>query len=146
MIFLIEFLMQGFLIGSFVPSNSLAYIVNFSDRVATFAPQITLDFILEWSVGFSSATPLQKITCLQYVSPWIRNLGAFVEPTSTVFDESGAKVRDCIHVFVDLTMQDPEVYGYSIHLSPHDAHMLPGLPSRPANRLGGVQQADSFSA
>ena len=26
----------------------------------------------------------------------------------------GTKVQDCIHVFMDLTMQDPEVYGHNI--------------------------------
>lgn len=94
-------------IGSFIPANSLAFVINFSERISSFAPRMTLDFILQWSIGFSKATSVEKLSCLQYISPWIRNMAMFTDPSNAHFDEP--RVRDCIRIFVDITIQEPEV-------------------------------------
>ena len=97
-------------LGSFIPINTLAFIINFSELISNFAPDVTLDFILQWYMGFSNGTKAEKITCLQYVSPWIRNLGIFTDPSSGHFDEP--RVRECICLFINMTTQEPEVIGF----------------------------------
>lgn len=97
-------------IGSFIPANTLPFILNYSERISTFAPEITLDFILQWSIGFLKSTTQEKLICLEYVSPWIRNLGIFLEPSSGHFDES--RVRECIRLFIDMTIHESEVIEF----------------------------------
>ncbi len=43
------------------------------------------------------------------MSPWLKNLSAFAEPTNPSFDHSGAKLRDCIRLLIELTIADPQV-------------------------------------
>jgi hypothetical protein len=103
------------IVGSFIPANSLAFIINFSENMSTFVPSLALDFIFQWFNGFYVATTVEKITCLQYVSPWIRNLGIFMEPSSIHFDEP--RVRECIRLFINITIQELEVTGCHIMLA-----------------------------
>ena len=43
------------------------------------------------------------------MSPWLKNLSVFAEPTNASFDHSGAKLRDCIRLLIELTIADPQV-------------------------------------
>lgn len=52
---------------------------------------------------------LQRINCLRYMNPWIKNLELFANPTSPLFERSGARLRDCIRVLTDLSVNLPEV-------------------------------------
>ena len=51
----------------------------------------------------------QRINCLQYMSPWVRNLAHFCNPSSPLYEHSGARLRDCIRTLIDLTIADLEV-------------------------------------
>lgn len=53
---------------------------------------------------------LQRVNCLRYMNPWIKNLELFANPTSPLFERSGARLRDCIRVLTDLSVNLPEVY------------------------------------
>lgn len=75
---------------------------------------MTLDFILEWYGGLANATTLQKSISLQYIAPWIRNLSLFADPTHSLHNPSG--LRKCVRVFIDITMQDQEVWNSSFHV------------------------------
>jgi hypothetical protein len=83
--------------------------------MADFAPQLTLDFISEVAAAMtamdknSSRAATQRVLCLQYLKPWIRNLSQFSDPTSPHFERSGARLRDCIRVLCDSTVAFPEV-------------------------------------
>ena len=41
--------------------------------------------------------------------PWLKNLSTFAEPTNPNFDHSGAKLRDCVRLLIELTIADPQV-------------------------------------
>lgn len=45
------------------------------------------------------------------MSPWLKNISAFAEPTNSNFDHSGAKLRDCIRLLIELTIVDSQVWA-----------------------------------
>lgn len=96
-------------IAGFIPEDPNVFVVQLSDRLADHAPQLTLDFITEVTSGMSKAAPALRIHCLQYMRPWIRNLAKFCNPTSRLYEHSGARLRDAIRLLVDLTIADHEV-------------------------------------
>jgi neurofibromin 1 len=94
-----------------------------SERLAEFAPELTLDFISEASAGMEKvgekgekASAALQINCLQYMSPWIKNLAHFPNPTSPQYEHSGARLRDCIRVLSDLTVSNTEVRPFKLLL------------------------------
>jgi neurofibromin 1 len=87
-------------------------VLNLSDKLAEFAPQLTLDFIHEVSAAMTSmdkGSVSHRISCLQYMSPWIKNLSHFANATHPLFERSGARLRDCIRTLSDLSLAFPEV-------------------------------------
>lgn len=52
----------------------------------------------------------QRIDCLQYMSPWVKNLTHFCNPSNPLYEHSGARLRDCIRTLIDLTTADLEVH------------------------------------
>ena len=82
--------------------------IQLSERLSQHAPQLTLDFLNEVALGMERSTVQQKIHCLQYMSPWIKNLVHFADPTTRLFDQSGARLRDCIRFLISLTLQDEQ--------------------------------------
>lgn len=95
--------------------------MNLSEQLAEFMPELTIDFLTEASAGmelvsdkasentFAKASTAQRINCLQYMSPWVKNLAHFTNPTSPHYEHSGARLRDCVRVLSDLTIADAEV-------------------------------------
>ena len=84
--------------------------------------------------GMDRSAMAQRISCLQYMSPWIRNLAHFANATSPLFERSGARLRDCIRTLSDLSVSFPEVwivsssekylaYQLSDHVYDPKAHM-----------------------
>lgn len=103
-------LFQWFLfdIAGIIPGDISTFVVGLSDRLATFAPKLTLDFISVVSAGMDKASVAQRITSLQYMSPWVKNLQLFCNPTHSLYEHSGARLRDCIRSLIDLTISDLE--------------------------------------
>ncbi|KAF9067659.1 hypothetical protein BDP27DRAFT_1225535 [Rhodocollybia butyracea] len=97
--------------AGFVPGTINGFIIDLSTRLAQFAPQLTLDFISE-VVAAVTVTEKNKnihvINCLRYMNPWIKNLELFANPTSSLYERSGARLRDCIRVLSDLSVILPE--------------------------------------
>ncbi|EMD40361.1 hypothetical protein CERSUDRAFT_148314 [Gelatoporia subvermispora B] len=93
----------------FICGNSGPFLTQLSEGLATFAPQLTLDFVTEVASGISKAPGSQRVTCLQYMSPWLRNLGHFTDQADKLFDQSGARFRDCVRVLIDLTLSEHEL-------------------------------------
>lgn len=92
-----------------MPGRASAFVSQLSDKLAAFAPQLTLDFIQEVAAGIAKLPVSQRISCLQYMSPWVRNLSQFTDPTNRLYDQSGAKLRDCVRSMIDLTVGDQDV-------------------------------------
>ena len=98
--------------AGFISGDPISFVSRLSERLAEFAPQLTLDFIHEVSAamtGMDKACVAQRITCLQYMSPWIQNLSHFANPTHSLYERSGARLRDCIRTLADFSLAFPEV-------------------------------------
>ncbi|KAH9948737.1 hypothetical protein B0H21DRAFT_787622 [Amylocystis lapponica] len=105
------------------------FLVQLSEGLATFAPQLTLDFITEVGTGMMKSSISEKTNCLQYLSPWFKNMGCFADPTSPHFEHSGSKFRDCIRVLIDYTLVEQElIYLVQKHIwsevSKLDSHIV----------------------
>lgn len=84
-------------------------IFQLSERLALFAPELTLDFLSQACLELEKSNVPQKAICLRYITPWIRNLNKFCDPTSDLYELSGARMRDCVRLLLDMTVRDPEV-------------------------------------
>ena len=101
-----------FLEAGFISGDPTAFVVNLSEKLAEFAPQLTLDFIHEVTaamISIDNASIFTCINCLQYMSPWIRNLSHFANATHPLYERSGARLRDCIRTLSDLSVAYPKV-------------------------------------
>ncbi|KAH7931340.1 hypothetical protein BV22DRAFT_1124264 [Leucogyrophana mollusca] len=92
-----------------IPGDISAFVVGLSDRLAKFAPKLTLDFMSVISAGMDKASAAQRINCLQYMSPWVKNLAMFCNPSNALYEHSGARLRDCVRALIDLTISDLEI-------------------------------------
>ena len=54
----------------------------------------------------------QRISCVQYMSPWIKNLSVFSNATSPHFERSGSRLRDCIRTISELCVSYPMVCAF----------------------------------
>ncbi|KAG5638080.1 hypothetical protein H0H81_001930 [Sphagnurus paluster] len=96
--------------AGFIPGDPTAFVTQLSEKIAGFAPQLTLDFIPEVGAAMSSMQKTsQRISCIHYLSPWIKNLALFSNPTSSLFERSGARLRDCIRNLADLAASYPDI-------------------------------------
>ncbi|KAJ7458402.1 hypothetical protein B0H11DRAFT_187286 [Mycena galericulata] len=98
--------------SGFVPGDAMTFIRRLSESLSDFAPQLTLDFVSEISAamtGIDRTAISQRISCVQYMSPWIKNMALFVNPTSPLYERSGARVRDAIRVLCDMSTSQPEL-------------------------------------
>ena len=98
--------------AGFISGDVIAFVLNLSEDLAEFAPQLTLDFIHEVSaamISMDNASVSNRISCLHYMSPWIRNLPHFANRNHPLHDRSGARLRDCIRTLSDLSVAYPEV-------------------------------------
>ncbi|OCF40958.1 neurofibromin 1 [Kwoniella heveanensis CBS 569] len=92
--------------GLTIPNNSLAFVCNLSAALSSCVPHLTLEFLKEWTIGFSkSDTPL-KTACLHYIGPWLLNLDQYSRPTREDSAESIKHVRDIIRAFISLTVAE----------------------------------------
>ena len=105
-----------FSIAGFISGDPIAFVLDLSKNLAEFAPRLTLDFIHEVSATMTSmdnASISTRISCLQYMSPWIQNLSYFANSTHALYERSGARLRDCIRTLSDLSVAYPEVRRFS---------------------------------
>ncbi|KAL5507799.1 IRA2 [Sanghuangporus vaninii] len=102
--------------GGFIPGDPMALILNLSDRLSVFAPELTLDFISQVVLELDKATTAQKALCIRYSIPWIRNLNRFCDPISDLYEVSGARLRDCVRLLLDLTVRDSEACYLAVRL------------------------------
>lgn len=96
-------------IAGFIPGDPTAFVAQLSEKLAEFAPQLTLDFIHEVSASMDKSAIANRISCLSCMSPWIQNLSHFANATHALYERSGARLRDCIRTLADLSLSFPEV-------------------------------------
>ncbi|KDQ64130.1 hypothetical protein JAAARDRAFT_118551 [Jaapia argillacea MUCL 33604] len=95
--------------AGFVPAHPTTFVLNLSERLASHVPHLTLDFFSEVAAGMDKGGVAQKIFCLQYMSPWVKNLSHFPNPASPYYEHSGARLRDCVRLLVELTITEHEL-------------------------------------
>jgi hypothetical protein len=129
--------------AGFIPGDVSEFVIQLSRQIAEFAPELTLDFISEVSAGMEMdgmANSPKRISCIHYMSPWIKNLSVFSNATSPHFERSGSRLRDCIRTISELCVKHPEVC------------MLPGSNilanslfrwHQQSRSISGVKQANS---
>eukprot|EP01027_Heterolobosea_sp_BB2_P006947 GEZU01010402.1.p1 GENE.GEZU01010402.1~~GEZU01010402.1.p1 ORF type:complete len:620 (+),score=248.13 GEZU01010402.1:80-1861(+) len=57
-----------------VPTNTADLVVLMSETIAASHPHLTLEFLKEALNGFSIVSTSNKLLCLKYIRPWIKNL------------------------------------------------------------------------
>jgi hypothetical protein len=72
--------------------------------VPDFAP-----LIHNASGGREKSSRWQKTICLLYISPWIRNLSHFQDPSHILYDRSDEKLRSAVRILIDITIRDLDV-------------------------------------
>ncbi|XP_071848474.1 neurofibromin-like isoform X2 [Apostichopus japonicus] len=63
--------------GLCIPANNTIFIVSISKTLADNEPHLTLEFLEECISGFSKISIELKHLCLEYMTPWLRNLARF---------------------------------------------------------------------
>lgn len=123
------------LVGLLIPNNSLGLVVELSGSFATSAPHLTLDFLKEWTIGFTKADLSQKTACLYYVAPWLVNLDRFARPSREGGIETVEQVGEIMRSLLSVTVAEHQVDCRNIHLDPANHHAAPAL-SRSVSHLG----------
>ncbi|GJJ07052.1 hypothetical protein Clacol_001251 [Clathrus columnatus] len=96
--------------GLYVPTNTAAYICSFSETLSAFIPHLTLDFMAEFCLSFEMATSAQRITALQYLHPWIKNLKHFGDPAHDLYEAHQRQLKDVIGSLIDITARFADVF------------------------------------
>ncbi|CAO3639828.1 unnamed protein product [Cunninghamella echinulata] len=95
-----------------IPANSTGFLINISERLAASEPQLTLDFLSECLIGFHKSNEPMRQLCLNYASPWLRNLAIFTRATPDDNNKNLAKAKDIIRLLIELTVSYPETYKH----------------------------------
>ncbi|WWD06786.1 hypothetical protein V865_004881 [Kwoniella europaea PYCC6329] len=92
--------------GLSIPNNSLAFVGTLSKALAASVPHLTLEFLKEWTLGFSKADTPLKTACLHYVGPWLVNLDQFSRPTKEDGLENIRQVREIVRALIGITVTE----------------------------------------
>ena len=94
--------------GLCIPSNNTIFIKSLSEKLATNAPHLTLEFLEECIQGFQQSTIELKHLCLEYMTPWLKNLVKFCKPSDE--KKRQKQVSIILLKLIDLTIQEKEMY------------------------------------
>lgn len=97
-------------IAVFVPGQPGPFVQQLSSMLAKAKPQLSLDFITEVAAGLDKKSISQRLNGLQYMNPWIKNLGHLLDPNDELYDSTN-KTRECIRILIDLTVAEQEVWA-----------------------------------
>ncbi|KAK0170129.1 hypothetical protein PV328_010729 [Microctonus aethiopoides] len=95
--------------GLCIPSNNTIFIKHLSETLAANDPHLTLEFLEECMQGFKVSTIELKHLCLEYMTPWLKNLVRFYKPN----DEGGKRQKQVSQILVKLitlTIEEVEMY------------------------------------
>ncbi|XP_063990874.1 neurofibromin isoform X3 [Diachasmimorpha longicaudata] len=95
--------------GLCIPSNNTIFIKHLSETLAANDSHLTLEFLEECMQGFKVSTIDLKHLCLEYMTPWLKNLVRFYKPN----DEGGKRQRQVTQILeklIILTIEEVEMY------------------------------------
>ncbi|XP_017855685.1 PREDICTED: neurofibromin isoform X1 [Drosophila arizonae] len=93
--------------GLCIPSNNTIFIKSVSEKLATNEPHLTLEFLEESIQGFQRSTIELKHLCLEYMTPWLKNLTKFCKSND---DAKKLKVSQILDKLICLTIDQKEMY------------------------------------
>lgn len=93
--------------GLCIPSNNTIFIKNLSESLATNDSHLTLEFLEECIQGFSVSTIELKHLCLEYMTPWLKNLVRFYKPTDA---KRQKQVNVILEKLITLTVDEVAMY------------------------------------
>lgn len=93
--------------GLCIPSNNTIFIKSVSEKLATNEPHLTLEFLEESIQGFHRSTIELKHLCLEYMTPWLKNLIKFCKSND---DLKKLKVSQILDKLINLTIEQKEMY------------------------------------
>ncbi|XP_053968460.1 neurofibromin isoform X3 [Anastrepha ludens] len=93
--------------GLCIPSNNTIFIKSVSEKLATNEPHLTLEFLEECIQGFQRSTIELKHLCLEYMTPWLKNLVKFCKSND---DAKKLKVSQILDKLICVTIEQKEMY------------------------------------
>ncbi|KAI8335906.1 hypothetical protein BC941DRAFT_429713 [Chlamydoabsidia padenii] len=93
-----------------IPENNTEFIVSISSSLASTETHLTFEFIQECVDGFTKSNQKLRILCLDYLSPWLKNLALFCCGGDR--DVGLAKIMDILRLLINLTLDRPEIYKH----------------------------------
>ncbi|XP_055375510.1 neurofibromin [Condylostylus longicornis] len=93
--------------GLCIPSNNTIFIKSISEKLAVNEPHLTLEFLEECIQGFQRSTIELKHLCLEYMTPWLKNLVKFCKSND---DAKKLKVSQILEKLINLTIEQKEMY------------------------------------
>ncbi|XP_037955193.1 neurofibromin isoform X2 [Teleopsis dalmanni] len=93
--------------GLCIPSNNTIFIKSVSEKLATNEPHLTLEFLEESIQGFQRSTIELKHLCLEYMTPWLKNLVKFCKSND---EAKKIKVSQILDKLICLTIEQKEMY------------------------------------
>ncbi|ORY52851.1 hypothetical protein BCR33DRAFT_845142 [Rhizoclosmatium globosum] len=97
--------------GLCIPANDMQYVKAMSQKLAATEQHLTLEFLIEFVIGFNKSTVDQKIFCLEYLAPWLQNLNAFACAEHDVNGEVvHMKVKSLMKLLIEATVKEVELF------------------------------------
>lgn len=93
-------------VGLFLPPSSLSFSLEVSKQCATAGIEFTLEFLKEWTSGFSKSSTQQKVAALHLVEPWLSNLTHFAKPTGSGATEDLKSISEVVRGLISITISD----------------------------------------
>ncbi|KAG9237075.1 hypothetical protein BJ875DRAFT_533185 [Amylocarpus encephaloides] len=89
-----------------VPLNPSHFIINISQQLAKSEPQLTVDFLNEFFVGWESFPYSQRPLSLAYMAPWLPSLRTNLLPTDPDSDKAREKVAAIFRKLIEVAISD----------------------------------------
>ena len=94
--------------GLCIPSNNTIFIKQISEKLASNASFLTLEFLEECIQGFVVSSIFElKHLCLEYMTPWLVNLTKFAKHPD---ENKRQKVAVILDKLISLTIQEVQMY------------------------------------
>ncbi|KAJ3414836.1 Neurofibromin 1 [Chytridiales sp. JEL 0842] len=106
--------------GLCIPSFNQGFVLSISEYLAEHEQHLTLEFLIECILGFNKSKRAQKHFCIQYMTPWLKNLSTFarqIEPIggslegdSVTSQDALQKMRSVLKLLIDMTIKEEEMF------------------------------------
>ncbi|CAO3611756.1 unnamed protein product [Cunninghamella echinulata] len=93
-----------------IPENNTAFIVSINNSLAITEAHLTFEFIQECVDGYKKSNHKMRLLCLDYMSPWLKNLARFCRASE--HEDGLAKVKDILRLLIEITLDKQETYKH----------------------------------